>query len=129
MKKTGTLQYGPGEARVGGELIAIIDGEPNPLAAAKGFLVARGFQAAQRITVIGNEGELGTTTVIFMIDAQPAEGTFAVTAAVAAVAPDTKSTRPEKKPRRKPEAKSRSKAKQKPTPKPKPKPKRRPKHK
>src|SRR4051812_40106002 len=67
MTRTGTLRYGSGEARIGGELVAIRDGSPNPFAAAKTSLVSQGFLDGQQVTVGGIQTTTGDDTPVFVL--------------------------------------------------------------
>jgi hypothetical protein len=54
MSVTGTLRYEPAEAWVGDLVIVIPRGRPNEYAAAKSYLVSRGYQDGDRVTIEGD---------------------------------------------------------------------------
>jgi anaerobic selenocysteine-containing dehydrogenase len=72
MTRTGVLHIELGESRVGTRLLARCDAQ-NPLKAATTFVKARGLKDGQRIRVTGDEGTIGSVTVICITAAEAAE--------------------------------------------------------
>jgi hypothetical protein len=72
MTRTGILHIELGESRVGTRLLARCDAQ-NPLKAATTFVKARGLKRNQRIKVTGEEGRIGSVTVLCMTAAEPAK--------------------------------------------------------
>jgi hypothetical protein len=102
MTQTGTLTISEGDSRLDGTLLARKGGS-DPLGAATNFLSNLGLQSG-RITVTGDNGNIGPTPVIFITDAKRAEERVALAAATetAAAAPKVLRRPP---PRTKPSAK------------------------
>jgi hypothetical protein len=102
MTQTGTLTMSEGDSRLDGTLLAR-KGDSDPLGAATNFLSNLGLQSG-RITVTGDNGNIGPTSVIFITDAKRADERVALAAAVEteAAAPAVLRRSP---PRTKPKAK------------------------
>jgi hypothetical protein len=115
MTKTGRLTIANEESRLDGTLLAR-KGAPDPLGAATSFLHSLGLRNGDCITVSGENGTIGSVSVIFIDSASKADESLCVGARAAAEMMALRSAAPIKgSPEKKPKTKA---AKKKTTPKP-----------
>jgi len=116
MTKTGRLTIVTEESRLDGTLLAR-KGAPDPLGAATSFLRSLGLRDGDCITVTGENGTIGSVSVIFIDGASKADESLCVGAPAAAEVMALRSAAPIKaSPKRKPKTKAAKKKKTTPKP-------------